>query len=149
MSTGKLSNINTAHTAHRLHIFCYRFVDRDMTMRYLVGLGVGHTYAHTNTIHPGSIPEGTPDQDDIDNGSKVGEGNGAIHCLEVEGEDAGDEPETDDHEDDDNDDQEYGDGEGNEEEDEEDFDKGSDNDYSDDGSVPSETGGSQDSEDEY
>lgn len=149
ISIGKFANVNTTSYHSLFASVRYRFVDRDMSMRYLLGLGVGHTYAHTN-IHGrdlGGIPEEVPDQNDVGNGSDAGEGTGMMHGLEeAGGEDTGDGL---DKIGDDDDEQDYREDEEDDEEgegEEEDFDKGSD--YTDDESIPSETGGSQDSEDE-
>jgi hypothetical protein len=40
----------------------YRFVDRDMIMRYLWGLAVGHTYSHESTKR--SISHDEPEEED-------------------------------------------------------------------------------------
>lgn len=148
MSIGKLADVDATPYHSLFASVSYRFVDRDMSMRYMLGLGVGHTYAHTD-IHGrdlGSRPEEVPDWNDAGDGIDAGEGNGTMDGLEeAGGEDTGDELDKIE-DDEDDDDQECGEDDEEGEGEEEDFDKGSD--YTDDETIPSETGGSQDSEDE-
>lgn len=128
----------------------HRFVDRDMIMRYLPGLGVGHTYAHKITSHSSNaeyIREGSPIQDD---GGEPGEEGNTTHNLIARDEDmGGDEPEVDkdqgpeeDWVDEGNGDHEERDG--GEDEGYEESEDGDD--YIDNESIWSETEGSQDSE---
>lgn len=76
-----------------IHPYPCRFVDRDMAMRYLPGLGVGHTYAHSTVINPhDSSPGGTSnaglEQDGVGNGGDgENEGSGtAARNFEARGE---------------------------------------------------------------
>lgn len=112
--------------------FSDRFVDRDMAMRYILGLGVGHTYAHSTSTNlqdsDSNIPERVPRPDE---GGEEGEG--IVHERDSEGKlevDDGDDNDDEDHEDEWREEEEDGE--------EEDFDTGSD--YTDDETVYSETG---------
>lgn len=53
-SIGELGAPSHTHWAHH-----FRFVDRDMVMRFHFGLGVGHVYSHHRPTQPELQPEGS------------------------------------------------------------------------------------------
>lgn len=55
---------NNYYTSTNLLIYKYRFVDRDMVMRYHWGLAVGHTYAHRRTSFEPNTEGNTHQQDE-------------------------------------------------------------------------------------
>lgn len=122
---------------------CYRFVDRDMTMRYLPGLGVGHTYAHNSSpdgILDGSIQDGVGESGEEEHLMTHDIDARDEHITGEVGEDQ--EPQEDEDNDEDNEDREEKGGD-------EDADSGGsedEGDYLDDESLWSETEGSEDSE---
>lgn len=61
----------------------YRFVDRDILMRYHWGIGVGHLYSHTVTLSPPLAP-------DLD--SNKGHGDNTLNDTEGSGDEGWSQP---------------------------------------------------------